>query len=62
METKADKIAAILMGLALIFIGILTGWPNEWEWYHVWGLRIGFTGMGFCFVGLAFTGLPKFLK
>lgn len=62
MDTKADKVAAILLGAALILMGVLTNWPDYWQWYQVWGFRVGFTGIGVCFVGLAFTGLPKFLR
>ena len=62
MNTKADKAAAVIMGIALILIGVLTNWPDAWDWYQVWGFRIGFTGIGLCFLGLAFTGLPKFMR
>ncbi len=61
METKADKIAGIVMGTIFFFLGIwgIFTFPSDWEWYLKVMLEISLFGCSLgCFAAVLF-GVPN---
>ena len=60
MNTKADKVAGIAMGIIFLFLGIwvLFDFPSDWEWYQKVLLEISAFGCSLACFAAAFFGVP----
>ena len=60
MNTKADKVAGIAMGVVFLLLGIwgLFDMPSEWVWYQKALLRLAVFGCSLMCFSAAFLGIP----